>query len=89
MRGSVSPSRTSPENWPLGETARILYYSVPIHRFGYHAAVERDAVGLGAPSHRRVGPSVELLAEPQVDQETGDVAGLVFQSSRKWESYST
>lgn len=30
------------------ETAPILY-SVPLHLFGYHAAVERDAVGLGAP----------------------------------------
>lgn len=30
------------------ETAPILY-SVPIHLFGYHAAVERDAIGLGAP----------------------------------------
>jgi glucosamine 6-phosphate synthetase-like amidotransferase/phosphosugar isomerase protein len=30
------------------ETAPILY-SVPLHLFGYHAAMERDAVGLGAP----------------------------------------
>ena len=30
------------------ETAPIIY-SVPLHLFGYHAAVERDAVGLGAP----------------------------------------
>jgi glucosamine 6-phosphate synthetase-like amidotransferase/phosphosugar isomerase protein len=30
------------------ETAPIVY-SVPLHLFGYHAAVERDAVGLGAP----------------------------------------
>lgn len=30
------------------ETAPILY-SVPLHLFGYHAAVERDALGLGAP----------------------------------------
>lgn len=26
-----------------------IVYSVPLHLFGYHAAVERDAVGLGAP----------------------------------------
>ncbi|MBO6720086.1 MAG: SIS domain-containing protein [Rhizobiaceae bacterium] len=30
------------------ETAAIVY-SVPLHLFGYHAAVERDAIGLGAP----------------------------------------
>ncbi|MFK7837567.1 MAG: SIS domain-containing protein [Sulfitobacter sp.] len=30
------------------ETAPIIY-SVPLHLFGYHAAVERDALGLGAP----------------------------------------
>lgn len=30
------------------ETAPIVY-SVPLHLFGYHAAVERDAIGLGAP----------------------------------------
>ena len=30
------------------ETAPILY-SVPLHLFGYHAAMERDAAGLGAP----------------------------------------
>ena len=30
------------------QTAPILY-SVPLHLFGYHAAVERDALGLGAP----------------------------------------
>lgn len=30
------------------ETAPIVY-SVPLHLFGYHAAVERDALGLGAP----------------------------------------
>lgn len=30
------------------ETSPILY-SVPLHLFGYHAAVERDALGLGAP----------------------------------------
>ena len=29
-------------------TAPIVY-SVPMHLFGYHAAVERDALGLGAP----------------------------------------
>jgi glucosamine 6-phosphate synthetase-like amidotransferase/phosphosugar isomerase protein len=26
-----------------------IVYSVPLHLFGYHAAVERDALGLGAP----------------------------------------
>lgn len=26
-----------------------ILYSVPLHLFGYHAAVERDAAGLGAP----------------------------------------
>lgn len=26
-----------------------IVYSVPLHLFGYHAAVERDAIGLGAP----------------------------------------
>ena len=30
------------------ETAPIVY-SVPLHLFGYHVAVERDALGLGAP----------------------------------------
>ena len=30
------------------ETAPIVY-SVPLHLFGYHAAMERDALGLGAP----------------------------------------
>lgn len=37
--------RLPPVAW---ETAPILY-SVPLHLFGYHAAVERDAIGLGAP----------------------------------------
>ncbi|ATX67531.1 SIS domain-containing protein [Roseinatronobacter bogoriensis] len=26
-----------------------ILYSIPLHLFGYHAAVERDALGLGAP----------------------------------------
>ena len=30
------------------ETAPIVY-SVPLHLFGYHVAMERDALGLGAP----------------------------------------
>lgn len=30
------------------ETSPVLY-SIPLHLFGYHAAVERDALGLGAP----------------------------------------
>ena len=30
------------------ETSPIIY-SVPLHLFGYHAAIERDALGLGAP----------------------------------------
>lgn len=30
------------------QTSPILY-SIPLHLFGYHAAIERDALGLGAP----------------------------------------
>lgn len=30
-----------------------IVYSVPLHLFGYHAAMERDAVGLGAPVNGR------------------------------------
>ena len=30
------------------ETAPIIY-SIPLHLFGYHVAVERDSLGLGAP----------------------------------------
>ncbi len=29
-------------------------YSVPLHLFGYHAAMERDAVGLGRADPRRL-----------------------------------
>ncbi len=38
--------------WHLPQTAAEIapiVYSVPLHLFGYHAAVERDALGLGAP----------------------------------------
>lgn len=34
---------------PVAEATAPIVYSVPLHLFGYHAAVERDALGLGAP----------------------------------------
>jgi glucosamine--fructose-6-phosphate aminotransferase (isomerizing) len=34
---------------PVAEETAPIVYSVPLHLFGYHAAVERDAIGLGAP----------------------------------------
>lgn len=50
--GETEISEISDIAWHLPpiawETAPILY-SVPLHLFGYHAAVERDALGLGAP----------------------------------------
>ncbi|MEM9430220.1 MAG: SIS domain-containing protein [Pseudomonadota bacterium] len=33
----------------VAEETRPIVYSVPLHLFGYHAAMERDAIGLGAP----------------------------------------
>ena len=33
----------------VAEETRPVVYCVPLHLFGYHAAVERDAIGLGAP----------------------------------------
>lgn len=33
----------------VAEETRPIVFSVPLHLFGYHAAVERDAIGLGAP----------------------------------------
>ena len=32
------------------EMVAPIVYSVPLHLFGYHAAMERDALGLGAPA---------------------------------------
>jgi glucosamine 6-phosphate synthetase-like amidotransferase/phosphosugar isomerase protein len=34
---------------PVPDLVAPIVYSVPLHLFGYHAAVERDAIGLGAP----------------------------------------
>jgi len=34
---------------PVAPETQPIVYSVPLHLFGYHAAVERDALGLGAP----------------------------------------
>lgn len=34
---------------PVNNATAPIVYSVPLHLFGYHAAVERDALGLGAP----------------------------------------
>ncbi len=34
---------------PVAEDTAPIVYSVPLHLFGYHSAVERDALGLGAP----------------------------------------
>jgi glucosamine 6-phosphate synthetase-like amidotransferase/phosphosugar isomerase protein len=34
---------------PVAEETAPIVYSVPLHLFGYHAAMERDAIGLGAP----------------------------------------
>ncbi|MEM6889415.1 MAG: SIS domain-containing protein [Pseudomonadota bacterium] len=33
----------------VAEDIRPIVFSVPLHLFGYHAAMERDAIGLGAP----------------------------------------
>lgn len=38
--------------WHLPKVPEVvapIIYSIPLHLFGYHMAVERDAVGLGAP----------------------------------------
>ncbi|MEM1067137.1 MAG: SIS domain-containing protein [Pseudomonadota bacterium] len=35
---------------PVATEIAPIVYSVPLHLFGYHAAVERDALGLGAPT---------------------------------------
>ena len=34
---------------PVAWETTPIVYSVPLHLFGYHAAIERDAIGLGAP----------------------------------------
>lgn len=33
----------------VAEETRPIIYSIPLHLYGYHAAMERDAIGLGAP----------------------------------------
>lgn len=50
--GEQEIAAVADEAWHLPHVPGLvapLVYSVPLHLFGYHAAVERDAVGLGAP----------------------------------------
>jgi glucosamine 6-phosphate synthetase-like amidotransferase/phosphosugar isomerase protein len=50
--GETEIAATADITWHLppvpAEVAPVVY-SVPLHLFGYHAAMERDALGLGAP----------------------------------------
>ena len=34
---------------PVAEAVAPIVYSVPLHLFGYHVTLARDALGLGAP----------------------------------------
>jgi glucosamine 6-phosphate synthetase-like amidotransferase/phosphosugar isomerase protein len=50
--GERDIAEVADEAWHLPAVADLVapvVYSVPLHLFGYHAAVERDAIGLGAP----------------------------------------
>ncbi|MEM8569809.1 MAG: SIS domain-containing protein [Pseudomonadota bacterium] len=50
--GETAISELADVSWqlpPVPEEVAPIVYSVPLHLFGYHAAVERDALGLGAP----------------------------------------
>ena len=50
--GETEISEVADVAWHLPEVAeetRPVVYCVPLHLFGYHAAIERDAIGLGAP----------------------------------------
>ena len=50
--GETEISKVADVAWHLpavAEETSPVIYSVPLHLFGYHAAVERDAIGLGAP----------------------------------------
>jgi glucosamine--fructose-6-phosphate aminotransferase (isomerizing) len=50
--GETEISEVADVAWHLPHVPDLtapLVYSVPLHLFGYHAAVERDAIGLGAP----------------------------------------
>ncbi|MDW3221822.1 MAG: SIS domain-containing protein [Paracoccaceae bacterium] len=50
--GETEISEVADIAWHLPDVAedtRPIVYSVPLHLFGYHAAMERDAIGLGAP----------------------------------------
>lgn len=50
--GETEIAEIADEVWHLPQVSDLvapMVYSVPLHLFGYHSAVERDAVGLGAP----------------------------------------
>ena len=50
--GETEISEIADEVWHLPivpDAVAPIVYSVPLHLFGYHAAIKRDAVGLGAP----------------------------------------
>lgn len=50
--GETEIAEIADEAWHLPvvpDAVAPIVYSVPLHIFGYHAAVERDAIGLGAP----------------------------------------
>ena len=50
--GETEISDIADEVWHLPvvpDAVAPILYAVPLHLFGYHAAVERDAIGLGAP----------------------------------------
>lgn len=50
--GETEIAEVADVTWHLPEVPDLVapvVYSVPLHLFGYHAAVERDALGLGAP----------------------------------------
>ncbi len=50
--GETEIAEVADVTWHLPDVPDLVapvVYSVPLHLFGYHAAVERDALGLGAP----------------------------------------
>lgn len=50
--GETEIAEIADESWHLPMVPDVvapIVYSVPLHLFGYHAAMERDAIGLGAP----------------------------------------
>ncbi|MFK7880848.1 SIS domain-containing protein [Roseobacter sp.] len=50
--GEIEIAEAADTAWHLPDVAeevKAIIYSIPLHLYGYHLAVERDAIGLGAP----------------------------------------